>query len=116
MVQASSSADPASGLRVLRERNFRWFFLGQCASMLGDGMVAPALAFAILGLTGRVSDLGLVLATGAASQVLFMLVGGVIADRLPRHALMLGSDLVRTVSQGVSAALLISGYARIWHL
>jgi MFS family permease len=116
MVQASSSADPASGLRVLRDRNFRWFFLAQCASMLGDGMVAPALAFAVLGLTGHVSDLGLVLAAGTASQVLFMLVGGVIADWLPRNALMLGSDLLRTVSQGTMAVLLITGSARVWHL
>ena len=77
----------------------------QCASMLGDGMVAPALAFAILGLTGHVSDLGLVLAAGTGSQVLFMLAGGVIADWLPRNVLMLGSDLLRTVSQGTMAVL-----------
>ncbi|WP_345475037.1 MFS transporter [Actinoallomurus oryzae] len=116
MVQASSSADPASGLRVLSRRNFRWFFLGQCASMFGDGMVAPALAFAVLGLTGHVTDLGFVLAAGTGSQVMFMLVGGVIADWLPRNVLMLGSDLLRTVSQGTMAILLITGAARVWHL
>ncbi|GAA4615460.1 MFS transporter [Actinoallomurus liliacearum] len=116
MVQAPRSCGPVHGLSVLRERNFRWFFLGQCTSMLGDGMVAPALAFAVLGLTGRAVDLGAVLATGSAAQVMFTLVGGVIADRLPRHSLMLGTDLVRAVSQGVAAALLISGAARIWHL
>jgi hypothetical protein len=116
MMHASRSAERSSGLTVLRERNFRWFFLGQCASMLGDGMVAPALAFAVLGLTGHVSDLGLVLAAGTAPQVLFMLAGGVIADWLPRNALMLGSDLVRMVSQGTMAVLLITGVARVWHL
>lgn len=84
--------------------------------MLGDGMVAPALAFAILDLTGRASDLGLVLAAGTVAQVLFMLVGGVIADWLPRNALMLASDVLRTVSQGVMAFLLITGSARVWHL
>jgi MFS family permease len=84
--------------------------------MLGDGMVAPALAFAILNLTGHVSDLGLVLAAGTAAQVLFMLAGGVIADWLPRNALMLSSDLLRTVSQGLTAVLLITGSARIWQL
>ncbi|WP_433184406.1 MFS transporter [Actinoallomurus sp. CA-150999] len=116
MVQALSSCVLARGLSVLRERDFRWFFLGQCTSMLGDGMVAPALAFAVLGLTGRAFDLGVVLAAGSASQVLFTLAGGVIADRLPRHALILGTDLVRAVVQGVSATLLITGSARIWHL
>jgi predicted MFS family arabinose efflux permease len=84
--------------------------------MLGDGMVGPALAFAILQLTGHVSDLGIVLAAGTAAQVTFMLAGGVIADWLPRKVLMLGSDLLRAVSQGVTAALLITGEARIWQL
>ncbi|MEV0408415.1 MFS transporter [Actinoallomurus sp. NPDC050550] len=116
MVQAQGSCVLARGLSVLRERDFRWFFLGQCTSMLGDGMVAPALAFAVLGLTGRAFDLGVVLAAGSAAQVLFTLAGGVIADRLPRHALILGTDLVRAVVQGVSATLLITGSARIWQL
>lgn len=116
MVQASSPSSLAGGLSVLRESNFRWFFLGQCASVLGDGMVAPALAFATLNLTGHVSDLGIVLAAGAGSQALFLLAGGVIADRLPRDALMLGSDLVRAVSQALLATLLITGVAQVWHL
>lgn len=116
MVEAPRSCGLAHGLSVLRERDFRWFFLGQCTSLLGDGMVAPALAFAVLGLTGRAADLGVVLATGSAAQVMFTLIGGVIADRLPRHSLMLGSDLVRAVSQGLAAALLICGAARVWHL
>ena len=84
--------------------------------MLGDGMVAPALAFAVLGLTGRVADLGAVLSAGAGAQVAFMLAGGVVADRLPRQVLILGSDLVRALSQGLSALLLITGHARIWEL
>lgn len=84
--------------------------------MLGDGMAGPALAFAVLGLTGRGSDLGAVLAAGAASQVTFMLAGGVIADRLPRRALLLVSDVVRAAGQGLCAALLITGHARIWQL
>lgn len=116
MAGVSRSGDLARGLRVLRERNFRWFFLSQCASMLGDGMVPPALAFAVLGLTGGVADLGLVLATGVGAQVLFMPAGGVIADRLPRHALMVGCDLVRAGSQGLTATLLITGDARVWQL
>ena len=117
MVQAASASDLATGLRVLSDRNFRWFFLGQCASMLGDGMVAPALAFAILDLTGHVVRPGTrCWRAGTASQVLFILAGGVIADWLPRNVLMLGSDLLRTVSQGIMAMLLITGAAQLWQL
>lgn len=103
-------------LQVLRERNFRWFFLAQCASLFGDYMVPTALAFAVLGLTGSGADLGVVLAAGAVPRVLLMLAGGVIADRLPRHAVMIGADLARLAGQGLMAGLLLTGHARIWQL
>lgn len=51
-----------------------------------------ALAFAILGLTRSPADLGYVLGADAAAQVIFLLAGVVIADRLSRRAVMLGAD------------------------
>ena len=103
-------------LGALREREFRLLFTGQAVSLLGDGMVGVALAFAVLDLTGSVSDLGLVLAARTIPLVVFLLVGGVFADRLPRRAVMLTADAVRLVTQGTIAALLISGHAQIWEL
>jgi MFS family permease len=106
----------AGRLGPLRERNFRLFFIGQATSQLGTGMVGVALSFAVLDLTGSVSDLGLVLAAQTVPLVLFLLVGGTVADRLPRRAVMLVSDGARCVTQGVLAALLLSGHAQLWHL
>src|SRR5712691_10641160 len=103
-------------LAVLREREFRLLFLGQTASLLGDGVVPGALSFAVLNLTGSVADLGFVLAARSAPLAAFMLVGGVVADRLPRRAVMIGADVTRFVSQGVLAALLLSGHAQLWQL
>jgi hypothetical protein len=103
-------------LGALRERNFRLFFLGQATSQLGTGMVGVALSFAVLDLTGSVSDLGLVLAAQTVPLVVFLLVGGTVADRLPRRAAMLVSDSARFVTQGTLAALLITGHAELWHL
>jgi len=48
--------------------------------------------------------------------VLFLLVGGVWADRLPRHLVMLGSDIGRGVVQALLAVLLLTGRAELWHL
>ena len=79
-------------------------------------MVGVALAFAVLDLTGSVTDLGLVFAAKTIPLVVFLLVGGVLADRLPRRAVMLTADLVRLTTQGVIAVLLISGHATIWEL
>jgi MFS family permease len=75
-----------------------------------------ALPFAVLDLTGSVKDLGIVLAAQGVPLVLFVLLGGVWADRLPRRAVMLTSDVVRAGAQGASAALLVTGNAHIWQL
>jgi MFS family permease len=103
-------------LEALRERPFRLLFMGQAASLLGDGMVSVALAFAVLGLTGSATDLGIVLAARTAPLVAFLLAGGVWADRLPRRAVMVAADLARLVAHGTMAALLIAGEAEIWSL
>ena len=99
-------------LGALREREFRLLFTGQAISLLGDGMVGVALAFAVLDLTGSVTDLGIVFAARTIPLVVFLLVGGVFADRLPRRAVMLTADLVRLTTQGVIAVLLISRATR----
>jgi MFS family permease len=98
------------------QRPFRLFFFGQGISAVGDRIVSVALAFAVLDLTGSVKDLGLVLAAQTVPLVLFLLVGGVWSDRLPRRAVMLTSDLVRAGAQGASALLLVSGNAHVWQL
>ncbi len=101
---------------VLRERPFRLLFAGRAISSLGDRLVPVALAFAVLDLTGSVTDLGLVIAAQAAPLVVLVLFGGVWADRLPRQLVMLGSDCVRALAQATSALLLLTGQAHIWEL
>lgn len=101
---------------ALSERPFRLLLLGQGVSAIGDGIVVVALAFAVLDLTGSVRDLGFVLAAQTVPLVLFVLVGGVWSDRLPRRAVMLGSDLARAGAQGGSAVLLLTHSAQIWQL
>jgi MFS family permease len=103
-------------LGVLSERQFRRYFVGQFTSYLGDGLLPVAVSFAVLDLTGSASDLGLVLAARMVPVVVFLLVGGVWADRLPRHLVMLGSDVGRGVVQGLLAVLLLTGSAELWHL
>jgi MFS family permease len=98
------------------QRSFRLFFFGQGISAVGDRIVTVALAFAVLDLTGSVKDLGLVLAAQSVPLVLFLLMGGVWSDRLPRRAVMLTSDLVRAGAQGATALLLVSGNAHVWQL
>ena len=101
---------------VLHERQFRLLYGAQLSSLLGDGLVPVALAFAVLDLTGNAGDLGLVLAARTVPLVLLLLAGGVIADRYSRRGVMVVADLTRVATQGLTAVLLISGDAEIWHL
>ncbi|CDR13073.1 transmembrane efflux protein [Streptomyces iranensis] len=101
---------------VLRERTFRRFFIGETTSLLGDGMTAVALSFAVLDLNGSAGDLGFVMASGAIPMVATLLIGGVLADRFSRRRIMVTADLVRLACQGIVAALLLSGHAHIWQL
>jgi predicted MFS family arabinose efflux permease len=103
-------------LDVLRRRDFRLLFLGQGVSVLGDRMVAVALAFAVLEVGGSVSAVGLVLACATLPLVGSVLIGGVVADRTSRRTVMIAADLVRVASQGATAALLVAGVAEVWTL
>ena len=88
---------------MLRERDFALFFWGQAVSLLGDGIFPIALAFAVLDLGGSPTDLGIVLVAGILPQTLFVLIGGVWADRLPRRTIMLAADAARALIQAVTA-------------
>ena len=101
---------------VLRAREFRLLFGAQAVSWLGDRMVPIALAFAVLELHGSASDVGLVLAFRMLPMIATLLVGGVVADRLSRRAVMVAADLARVLTQGTIAAALITGHAGIWLL
>ncbi len=80
-------------------------------------MAPIGLAFAVLDtLDGSRTELGLVLAARAIPNAAFILLGGVIADRLPRHAVMVTSNVVSMLTQGTVAALLLTGNAEIWQI
>src|SRR5258708_2041604 len=106
-----------SRLGPLREREFRLLFAGRTISMAGSAMAPVALAFAVLNtLNGSATDIGIVLAARQAAVVALLLFGGVLADRLPRHRVMVVSNLVSGASQAATATLLLTGHAKLWHL
>ncbi|MEW2243502.1 MFS transporter [Streptomyces sp. NPDC026666] len=85
-------------------------------SWTGSAVSPIALAFAVLHIGGGAGALGLVLAASVAPQILLLLVGGVVADRLPRARVMVWSNIVCALAEGLAAVLLWSGTARVWHL
>jgi MFS family permease len=103
-------------LRVLRHRDFRLLWLASSASLVGDRIVTVAIALFVVDLTGSATDLGFVLAAYSLPLIGFLLVGGVFADRLPRHLVVVATDLVRFVLHALLALLIVTGEVRIWHV
>jgi MFS family permease len=103
----------ASPLRII---NFRRFFLGEVINTAGSSMSGVALAFAVLAISDSASALGLVAAAWTVPMVAFMLIGGALADRLPRALVLRGCNLAQGVVQGAAAALVLTDTAHIWQL
>jgi MFS family permease len=78
-------------LDPLSYRPFRLLAIGRVVDMLGTAIGPVALAFAVLDLTHSSTALGLVVASFSLANVVFLLLGGVVADRLPRNLVLLGS-------------------------
>ena len=105
---------PAS-LDVLRERNFARYLAAIVVSHLGGGMANVALAFAVLGF-GTPTDLGIILLAREIPMIVFLLLGGVFADRLPRRTILIGTDVLKGSAQVATAALLFAGEAHVWNV
>lgn len=97
----------------LRHPPFRWLVLGSTVNRLGDGIAPVAFAFAVIDLGGTATQLGAVIALYALADVVAVLFGGVLGDRLPRRVMMEASNAGAALSQGVAAAALVLGHASI---
>jgi len=106
----SGSAGP------LAERNFRLLFAARSISYFGTYLAPIAVAFAVLDLTGSASDTGIAFACWTLAQVSTLLVGGVVADRLPRRLVMAASDAGNFAVRSLMGVLLVTGHARIWEI
>jgi MFS family permease len=106
----------AASFAPLRERNFAWYFASRFVNVAGSMMANVALAFAVLDIGGSATAIGQVLAAHTIPMIALLLYGGVIADRFPRHLVIQASNVGSAISQGLIAALVISGHAEMWML
>src|SRR5437763_4098374 len=100
----------------LKHRPFALLWSGQTISRLGDSLYRIALAWWVLQKTGSAVAMGTVLICAFTPMLLFLLLGGVAVDRLPRLRLMLASDLLRG---GIVAAVALLAFAdrlELWHI
>ncbi|MFJ8039937.1 MFS transporter [Kitasatospora sp. NPDC096147] len=97
-------------------RNYRVQTAATVIAGLGNAGAPIATAFAVLELGGGATEVGLVTGAHLASMVVFLLFGGALADRLPRHHVMVGANLFNAASQALLAVLVLTGTAELWQL
>jgi MFS family permease len=105
-----------SPLRALAHRDFRLFCSGQIVSQVGTWMQSVAQAWLVLELTNSPFRLGLVATLQFTPILLLSLVAGVLADRLPKRRLLLGTQSVMGAQALTLAVLVLSGHVQYWHV
>ncbi|MGW6917009.1 MFS transporter [Kitasatospora sp. NPDC054939] len=79
-------------------RDFRFLWAGQAVSAVGDQLFNVAVSLRVIESGGDAGDVGLVIGARMLASVLFALLGGVWADRVPRRRAMLLADAFRLVA------------------
>jgi MFS family permease len=102
-----------SAREPLQHQPFRWLLAARTVAVTGNAMAPIAVAFAVLDLTGSPAALGLVLAARSVPNVVFLLAGGVVADRWPRRRVVIVAAVLSAITQGVAAASVITGVATV---
>jgi predicted MFS family arabinose efflux permease len=104
------------GLRALNHPNFRRFFLSQFAAQVGSWMQNVAQAWLVLQLTDSPFRLGLLATLQFSPVLLFSIVSGAVADRLPKRRLLIATQTT-LACQGLLLALLVAtGHVEYWHV
>ncbi|MCZ4124230.1 MFS transporter [Streptomyces sp. H39-S7] len=97
-------------------RNFQLLTAASVITSLGNSGALIAAAFAVIESGGSATDVGLVAAARTLPLVVFLLIGGALADRLPRNQVMVAANVLNSASQAVFATLIISGHAQLWQM
>ncbi|KRE56990.1 MFS transporter [Phycicoccus sp. Soil748] len=110
-------ADQTPVRDLLRERQFALLVSARTLSMLAVAFAPVALAFGILDLPGATpTTLSTVLAAESIAVVLFILVGGVVADRYPRHRVLQVAEWVNALAHAALAVMVGTEHAPLWGL
>jgi MFS family permease len=121
---AAPSRPPAEGRAGALERAFpalavgpyRLLLSGNLCAMLAYQASVVATGYAAFQMTGAATMLGLISLALGLPLLLFALIGGVVADRLPRHRVLLAAQGTLGTTAAALAGLALTGLLRPWHL
>ncbi|MFJ6410106.1 MFS transporter [Streptomyces hydrogenans] len=97
-------------------RNYVLLTASTIVTSLGAHGALIATTWAVFESGGDAGDVGLVAMARFLPLVFFLLIGGAVADRIPRHRVMVAANALNFASQAVFAVLVLSGTAEIWQM
>src|SRR2546421_11993390 len=107
------SVVPPTGGSLLRERNFRLFFIGQLISNSGTFLQSVSQGVLVQQLTHRSFMVGVTQAAVFLPVLLLSLTGGSLADRFDRRRLLIASQVLAMAATGTLAIIVTTGHATV---
>jgi predicted MFS family arabinose efflux permease len=104
------------GLRAFRHADFRRFFTAQLVAQVGSWMQTVAQSWLVLTLTSSPLLLGLIGTLQFGPILLFSIVSGALADRLPKKRLLIVTQTVLGCQALLLGALVYAGHVEYWHV
>ncbi|HEX9517785.1 MAG TPA: MFS transporter [Streptosporangiaceae bacterium] len=104
----------AARFPVLANRNFRLLLADRLMAPLAATFSLVGVSFAVLAATGSTADLSYVIAAQAAPALVFLLVGGVIADRIAPQLVIVAANAMVAVGEGLFGILVLTSHPAIW--
>lgn len=99
---------------VLANRNFRLLLADRLLAPMAAAFSLVGVSFAVLAATGSTADLSYVIAAQAAPSLVFLLVGGVIADRIAPQLVIVAANVMVAAGEGFFGILVLTSHPAIW--
>src|SRR5215813_11774136 len=99
---------------VLANRNFRLLLADRVMAPMAATFSLVGVSFAVLAATGSTADLSYVIAAQAAPALVFLLVGGVIADRIAPQLVIVAANIMVAVGEGLFGILVLTAHPAVW--
>lgn len=106
----------ARSFPALAHANFRYFWLGQCVSLIGTWMQSAGQAWLVLVLTNSAFKLGAIGAMQFTPILLFSLFAGVLIDRFPKRTILIWTQTISALLALALAVLVLTDQIQYWHL
>src|SRR6187402_168404 len=102
--------------KAFKSRNYRLYFIGQSASLIGTWMQKTAVSWVIYTLTHSTLMLGVTLFASQFPSFLFSLIGGVVSDRYNRYKVLLITQIASMVQAALLAILILMNHYEVWEI